>query len=194
MATYYNLDNTIDLLFESNCHVTRQECDDFARYCVGGQVNPVPIQGAFSYISTAGPNDSKIIQFRIQKSTFKLDIMGIVDRAKARIIPFGLSLSGFENLLGCMDSEGWHYYNNRSELEDIFWKIFLEKANTVTHVPLQSIWTARLAGLFAVTASSRTAKLTGVVVDQTNISSFAFLDAFCLSDGWAALENSVNVS
>ncbi|KAJ5352142.1 Mus38-like protein [Penicillium brevicompactum] len=51
-------------------------------------------------------------------------LTGIVDWAEARILPFGFSLWRFENVLGFMDSEGWHYYDNRRELEDLFWNSF----------------------------------------------------------------------
>lgn len=33
-------------------------------------------------------------------------ITGIIDWAEARILPFGISLWGFENMLGYMDSQG----------------------------------------------------------------------------------------
>ena len=48
------------------------------------------------------------------------NITGIVDWAESRILPFGFALYGLENLLGWMDSEGWHYYDHHRELENLF--------------------------------------------------------------------------
>jgi hypothetical protein len=43
-------------------------------------------------------------------------VTGIVDWAEAMILPFGISLWGLENILGYMDSQGWHYYKNHQKL------------------------------------------------------------------------------
>ncbi|KAF5682603.1 kinase-like domain-containing protein [Fusarium circinatum] len=75
-------------------------------------------------------------------------ISGIVDWAEARILPFGFSLWGFENILGFMDSKGWHYYDNRDELEDLFWRTFWTEAPDASKADLELIQTARMAGLF----------------------------------------------
>ncbi|KAK9847709.1 hypothetical protein MYU51_018331 [Penicillium brevicompactum] len=81
------------------------------------------------------------------------EITGIVDWAEARILPFGFSLWGFENVLGYMDSKGWHYYDNRGELESLFWKIFREEAKILAGDDLNLFQLARAAGLFCRYAS-----------------------------------------
>ncbi|KAJ9130269.1 Mus38-like protein [Pleurostoma richardsiae] len=264
MTTHYSPGNAISSFFKENTGVTRQQCDDFTVSYVGGRVNPVQIQGAFSYSLTAGTN--KLFQFRVHDSRIDMSILslakavhpqfvagckyhgtigqsqplhiyemdklpgtayimaldissvqpsdavfrqrnttkdlakffaqswnngqrlcpediaallaefrnkfdllarslparflsnldrireelpslfsgalpyvlshqdlcemniltntrtgnitGIVDCAEARILPFGFSLWGFENILGYMDSKGWHYYDNCRELQE----------------------------------------------------------------------------
>ncbi|KAI3317800.1 hypothetical protein HD806DRAFT_356990 [Xylariaceae sp. AK1471] len=113
------------------------------------------------------------------------NITGIVDWAEARILPFGFSLWGLENFLGYMDSEGWHYYDNRRELEDLFWKIFREKAKNLSGADLQLIRTARMAGLFCRYGFVMEGKAVKGVVDPTDTSSLAYLDAFCTTGDWA---------
>ncbi|KAJ4315798.1 hypothetical protein N0V84_008202 [Fusarium piperis] len=330
MATHYSLENAIGSFFESNTTVTRQQCDEFALSCAGGPVNPVQIQGAFSYTLTAGTNGSKIFQFRVQESSFNTDIMslaktahpqfvtsykyhgtigqsrplhiyemdnipgityimgrdistvqppdavfrqrntvkdlarffaqswnnaqclnpddvapllaefdskfdllarslpsrfasnldkirkdlpslfsgalpfvlshgdlcemnilinsetgnitGIVDWAEARILPFGLSLWGFENVLGYMDSRGWHYYDNRRELEDLFWQTFWGEATNASDADSKLIRTARLAGLFCRYGFIVDGKAVIRVVDESDASGLPYLDAFCAAE------------
>jgi hypothetical protein len=57
---------------------------------------------------------------------------GIINWAKARILLFGISLWGFENILGYIDSQGWHYYNNHHKLESLFWQTFEETVGGVS--------------------------------------------------------------
>jgi hypothetical protein len=57
------------------------------------------------------------------------NIAGIFDWAESRILPFGFALYGLENLLGWMDSEGWHYYDRCRELESLFWQTFRAEAH-----------------------------------------------------------------
>jgi hypothetical protein len=113
------------------------------------------------------------------------NITGIVDWAEAGILPFGFSLWGLENVLGYMDSEGWHYYNNRRELEDLFWGTFREKAKNISDTSLQLIRTARMAGLFFRYGFVVEGKAVKSVVDTTDASSLAYLDAFCTTHEWA---------
>ncbi|EHK48492.1 hypothetical protein TRIATDRAFT_214538 [Trichoderma atroviride IMI 206040] len=112
-------------------------------------------------------------------------ITGIVDWAEARILSFGFSLWAFENLLGYMDSEGWHYYDNRHELEGIFWQTFLAEANSTSDGDLQLIRVARMAGLFFRYGFDWDGEGVENVVDESSLSSLAYLDAFCTSDDWA---------
>lgn len=75
-------------------------------------------------------------------------ITGIIDWAEARILPFGISLWGFENILGYMDSQGWHYYNNHHKFENLFWKTFEETIRGVSETNRQAIRITRLANFF----------------------------------------------
>ncbi|KAI0398958.1 hypothetical protein F4802DRAFT_613095 [Xylaria palmicola] len=111
-------------------------------------------------------------------------ITGIVDWAEARILPFGFSLWGFENILGYMDSKGWHYYDNRHELERIFWNTFYMEAGNPSDDDLHLIQTARMAGLFCRYGLVLDGKSYKDVVDESDLSSFAYLDAFCTTDDW----------
>ncbi|KAI1428892.1 hypothetical protein F5Y12DRAFT_730453 [Xylaria sp. FL1777] len=332
MTTPYSLSDAISSFFAENTTVTRQQCDDFALSRVGGRVNPVQIQGAFSYTFTAGTDESKLFQFRTHDSeldtsilnlakivhpqfvagykyhgtigesrplhiyemdklpgttyimardisavqppdaqlrqrntatdlakffaqswnhgqrlhpdeagallvefrdrfdllsrylpsrfalnldkvrkelpllfseTFPLvlshqdlcemnilihpetgSITGIVDWAEARILPFGFSLWGFENILGYMNSAGWHYYDNRRELEDVFWRTFLTEADNPSDDDLRLIRVARMAGLFCRYGFVLDGKDWKDVVDESDSSSLAYLDAFCTHDDW----------
>ena len=75
-------------------------------------------------------------------------ITGVVDWADARVLPFGISLWGFENMLGYMDSDGWHYYTNHCELESLFWQTFEVAIGGVSEPDRQAIRVARMAGFF----------------------------------------------
>jgi len=75
-------------------------------------------------------------------------ITGIIDWAEARILPFGISLWGFENILGYMDSQGWHYYKNHHKLENFFWQTFEETVGGVSEADRHAIRVARMAGFF----------------------------------------------
>ncbi|KAF4498622.1 Mus38 [Fusarium agapanthi] len=111
-------------------------------------------------------------------------ITGIVDWAEARILPFGASLWGFENTLGFMDSKGWHYYDNRDELEDLFWRTFWTEAPDASKADLELIQTARMAGLFCrygLVVEEEDLKGT---IDHSDSCSLAYLDAFCTIGDW----------
>lgn len=86
MTTKYNLDNMISSFFESNKPVTGQQCEDFALSRAGDRVNPVQIQGTFSYTLTAGPNGSKLFQFRTQNSSFDRDIMNLAKKVHPQFV------------------------------------------------------------------------------------------------------------
>ncbi|KAJ5722338.1 hypothetical protein N7488_000373 [Penicillium malachiteum] len=70
MTTYvvYSLDGTIDEFFHAKTTATRKQCDDFVISRVGGAPSHVEIQGVCSYTVTAGPDQSKIVQFRDEHS------------------------------------------------------------------------------------------------------------------------------
>jgi hypothetical protein len=66
----YSLGDTISDFFASRAPVTQQQCDDLAVSLVGGPVNPVPIQGSFSYTVTAG--SQQIQDCSISRCEFRL--------------------------------------------------------------------------------------------------------------------------
>ncbi|UKZ81427.1 hypothetical protein TrVFT333_009199 [Trichoderma virens FT-333] len=111
-------------------------------------------------------------------------ITGIIDWAEASILPFGFSLWGFENILGYMDSEGWHYFDNRRELEDAFWQTFWAKASNITESKKKLIRVARMAGLFYRYGFIWNGKTIDREVEASDASSIAYLDAFCMTDDW----------
>ncbi|TAQ84373.1 hypothetical protein B7494_g7300 [Chlorociboria aeruginascens] len=107
------------------------------------------------------------------------NIMEIVDWAEARILPFGFALWGLENILGCMDSAGWHYYHSRHELEVLFWRALRTEAYNVSEDDMQLIRSARMAGLFCRHGYIVEGKTLKGVMDSTDPSSLVYLDAFC---------------
>lgn len=116
------------------------------------------------------------------------NITGIVDWAESKILPFGFALYGLENLLGWMDSEGWHYYDHHRELESLFWKAFQEEANDISDADLYLIRSSRMAGLFYRYGFVFDTKgeVQSVRVDQLD-GSLAYLDAFCTSAEWSPI-------
>ena len=76
----YNLESAINDFFSSNTTTTRKQCDDFAIARAGGVSTPLQMQGVCSYTVAAGPDKSKIFQFRDEDST--IDI-GNISLAKA---------------------------------------------------------------------------------------------------------------
>ncbi|KAJ5611818.1 hypothetical protein N7528_008923 [Penicillium herquei] len=80
MTTYvvYSLDGTIDEFFHATTTATRKQCDDFVISRVGGVPTPVEMQGVCSYTVTAGPDQSKIVQFRDENSAIDTDNLILV--------------------------------------------------------------------------------------------------------------------
>ncbi|RSL83059.1 hypothetical protein CEP52_016814 [Fusarium oligoseptatum] len=101
-------------------------------------------------------------------------ITGVIDWEDARILPFGFSLWGFENVLGHMDSEGWHYYDNRDSLVSLFWQAFDREVGSVSD--RRAIAVARSVGIFCRYGFAW-AKGPWVPVDESNYS-MKYLDAF----------------
>jgi Phosphotransferase enzyme family len=108
-------------------------------------------------------------------------ITGIIDWAEARILPFGFSLWGFENVLGFMDSQGWHYYNNHHELEKLFWQAFEQSVGGVSEADRQAIRVARMAGFFLRYGFVWEDGVRQIPVKESD-ASLRYLDAFCLAD------------
>ncbi|KAF2459212.1 hypothetical protein BDY21DRAFT_301259 [Lineolata rhizophorae] len=65
-------------------------------------------------------------------------LTGVIDWAEAGILPFGCALWGLENILGFMDTHGWHYFDSYQVLEDLFWQTFKD----VVGEPLDEKWRA----------------------------------------------------
>lgn len=116
------------------------------------------------------------------------NITGIVDWAESRILPFGFALYGLENVLGWMDSEGWHYYDRYRELESLFWQIFREEVYNFSDAVLHLIRAARMAGFFYRYGLDFDIKgvVQGVRMDHP-AGSLAYLDAFCTAGEWTPL-------
>ncbi|GAB0137434.1 hypothetical protein EsDP_00005698 [Epichloe bromicola] len=144
------------------------------------QALPALFSGAFPFVLSHGD----LCEMNMLISPETGNITGIVDWAEARILPFGFSIWGLENLLGYMDSEGWHYYDDHYELEDIFWKTFLREARNTSETDLQLLRAARMTGLFYRYGFIVEGKAVKGVVDQNDASSLAYLDAFCITDDW----------
>ncbi|KAH8194058.1 hypothetical protein TruAng_011773 [Truncatella angustata] len=119
-----DLDNMATLLaeFESKCDVlTRSLPPRFTSNLHGvRQSLPSLFSETFPFVLNHG--DLCGMNILIGRETG--NITGIVDWAEARILPFGFALWGLENILGCMDSTGWYYYDNRREVEDRLWRAF----------------------------------------------------------------------
>ncbi|GAB0139111.1 hypothetical protein EsDP_00007326 [Epichloe bromicola] len=82
----YSLGDTISDFFASHAPVTQQQCDELAVSLAGGPVNPVPIQGSFSYTVTAGPHQSKIVQFRDANSDLDTHILDLARQIHGRLV------------------------------------------------------------------------------------------------------------
>lgn len=77
-----------------------------------------------------------------------------------------------------MDSEGWHYFDNRRKLEDLFRQAFSEETSGTSGLTLQLIRVARMAGLFYRYGLNVDDKHLESVVTQAN-PSFKYIEAFC---------------
>jgi hypothetical protein len=144
-----------------------------------------------SLFSTALPfvlshGDLNVMNFLVNPQTGK--ITGIVDWAESRILPFGFALYGLENLLGWMDSEGWHYYDRYRELESLFWETFRKEAHNFSDSDLYLIRAARMAGFFYHYGFNFDPKgaVQSVRMDLQG-GSLLYLYAFCAASGWAPL-------
>lgn len=104
-------------------------------------------------------------------------ITGIIDWAEAEVLPFGLSLWGLRNLLGWMDSSGWHYHANASRLESLFWDVFYESVGGVSDEQRHAIRIAERVGiLLRYGFSWDDGKFERPITEQD--SSMRYLDAF----------------
>lgn len=72
-CTVYSADRAIGEFFNSSTTATRLQCDGFAVSHAGGVATSLAMQGVCSYTVTAGPNKSKIFQFRDEDSALNMD-------------------------------------------------------------------------------------------------------------------------
>lgn len=74
MTTYvvYSFGGTIIDSFNSSTTITRQQCDDFAISHAARVSTPLQMQRVCSYTVTAGPNKSKLFQFREEDSIISM--------------------------------------------------------------------------------------------------------------------------
>lgn len=105
-------------------------------------------------------------------------LTGVIDWAEAQISPFGISLWGLENVLGYMNSQGWHYHTDHRSLRDLFWQIFEENVGGLSDEDRQSIRVARMADLFFRYGFSWDGDNNRQPVEE-GTPSFKYLDAFC---------------
>ncbi|KAJ2891598.1 Protein kinase-like domain protein [Zalerion maritima] len=74
-------------------------------------------------------------------------VTGVIDWDNARVLPFGTSLWGVENVLGSMGRNGWRYRDDHDELEEKFWTTLYESIGTLTTEQKLSIRAARRVGI-----------------------------------------------
>lgn len=85
-VVFYSLKDTINDFFASHAPVTQQECDELAVSLVGGPINPVPIQGSFSYTVVAGSQQSSIVQFRDADSDLDVQILDLARQIHGELV------------------------------------------------------------------------------------------------------------
>ncbi len=108
-------------------------------------------------------------------------ITGIIDQAKAKILPFGISLWGFQNIIGYMDSQGWHYYSNYYALKSLFWQTFETVVGGVSEIERHTIRIARIAGFFLRYGFVQEDGVRERPVKELD-DSLRYLDAFCAAN------------
>lgn len=74
-------------------------------------------------------------------------ITGIIDWADSKILPFGMSLWGLRNMLGIMNSTGWHYHESSSQMEGLFWDTFYKHVGEISDDEKRAIIYADRTGL-----------------------------------------------
>jgi hypothetical protein len=79
----YLLEETINQFF-SGCTVTRDECDRTAAELTGNSVEPVRLQGAFSYTVAAG---EFLVQFRVSESLVDTKKLGLARKIYGDVVP-----------------------------------------------------------------------------------------------------------
>ncbi|CDM28714.1 hypothetical protein DTO013E5_860 [Penicillium roqueforti] len=94
----YGLESAINAFFSSSTTTTRQQCDDFAIARAGGVSTPLQMQGVCSYTVTAGPDKSRIFQFRCEDSTIDIGNISLAKAVHPEFIASCKYLGTFGNL------------------------------------------------------------------------------------------------
>lgn len=81
--SYYFLDDTITHFFSGRT-VTREECDQIAAEITGEAVQPVRLQGAFSYTVAAG---KFVVQFRDPESLLDTKTLDLAREIYGDVVP-----------------------------------------------------------------------------------------------------------
>ncbi|KAL6697989.1 hypothetical protein J3F84DRAFT_366197 [Trichoderma pleuroticola] len=91
------------------------------------------------------PNHIDLRENNIHVDTTSGNLVGICDWKDTEVSPFGMSLGGFEAMLGIRRvSVGWIYLPNHQALRDVFWAAFKELMQGYD----DRVEVARVAGLF----------------------------------------------
>ena len=72
---------------------------------------------------------------------------GVIDWASATVGPFGLCANGLYDLLGTMNSKGWHFHRHAATLEKSFWAAFSQHAHGLRPAHVPKIHTALIIAL-----------------------------------------------
>ncbi|KAH8697302.1 hypothetical protein BGW36DRAFT_397058 [Talaromyces proteolyticus] len=75
----------------------------------------------------------------------EMDIIIDPEQAEAKILPFGMSLWGVQNMLDVMNSTDWHYYEIRLCLEGLFWDVFYKYVGVISKEYKRAVKTAERA-------------------------------------------------
>ena len=86
-VSIYSVESSIKDFFNTSTTATRAECDFKAASLVGGSVEPVPVQGMWSYTVTAGLQQEYVIQFRAEPSRLDMANVNIAMQVHASVVP-----------------------------------------------------------------------------------------------------------
>ena len=107
-------------------------------------------------------------------------LTGVIDWAEADVLPFGCALWGLENVLGYMDSSGWHYFNNRPRLENLFWLTLQDAVGEPIKGKSKAINVARKMGVLFKYGFRLDENLQQRIVDENDVG-MNYLDAIILN-------------
>lgn len=82
----YSVDDEITQFFQKTS-TSRSECDARAKELVGGNVNPVVVQGVCSYSVYAGPKDEFVVQFRLKSLELRAETADLARDIYGPLVP-----------------------------------------------------------------------------------------------------------